>query len=321
MREVEANWLPVRAALHPDGMYFTLRQLAAGKLRDAFMQETVTRLPAAEKIVRIARSDVGKAAADTAPAGLVFHVSRCGSTLISQLLKQHGGLTVYAEPLPVNEILVPPHKWPRHGLIDALRSLGDAFARHAGQPYVLKLSSWNTLFCDIVTEAFPGTPWILSIRDPVEVGVALLRDPPGWLRERTAPANPFPAIIDPGAVSNSFEEYVARLYGAFCEAAARLDDGRGRLVRYETLPDAVWETVAPHFGLAVDSQQRGRMRDAARIDAKAPVGKATGFVRDAAAKQAGAPAALRQALDAHARPPLVRLEELHMPRAAGSCTT
>ncbi len=45
--------------------------------------------------------------------GIVFHVSRCGSTLVSQLLKQHVGVVVYAEPLPVNEILLPPHKWPR----------------------------------------------------------------------------------------------------------------------------------------------------------------------------------------------------------------
>ena len=118
--------------------------------------------------------------------------------MISQLRKTHDNLDVYAEPLPSNELLLPPHKWPRHELVAALRSLGDAFARHARKPCVLKFSSWNTLFCDLLAEAFPDPPWILSLRDP--------------------------------------EEFVARLYGAFCAAAVRLDAGRDQLVHDETLP-------------------------------------------------------------------------------------
>lgn len=314
MRESDDNWLPVRAALHPDGLYLALRQLRAAELQDAFMQETVARVAAAEKLVQVATGDIGKAAAGSAPAGLVFHVARSGSTLISQLLKQQGECVVYAEPLPVNEILVPPHRHSRSVQVGALRSLADAFARHAGRPYVLKLSSWNTLFCDVVAEAFPDTPWILSLRDPVEVGVSLLDEPPGWLGDRAGTTSPFPTLIDPDQASASREEYVARLYGAFCEAACRLDPARGRLVRYEALPAAAWEVVAPHFGLSVDERQRQRMATAARIDAKAPVGRAADFVRDTATKQAAASAQLRQATDAFARPPLERLERIHMPR-------
>lgn len=314
MRESDENWLPVRAALHPDGLYLALRKIGVEELQDAFMQETVVRIPATESVVQIARGDIGKAAAGTAPAGLIFHVARCGSTLISQLLRQHGRLAVYAEPLPVNEILVPPHKWPRPELVGALRSLAAAFARHAQRPYVLKFSSWNTLFCDIVAEAFPDSPWILSIRDPVEVGVSLLREPPGWLRDRTGPTSQFSGFVDPDGTATSPEEYVARLYGAFCAAVGRLDAGRGKLVPYEALPAAVWEIVAPHFRHSIDSQQRQRMAGAARFDAKAPVGKPSGFVGDAANKQAAASVALRQAIDAFARPPMNRLEGIHMAR-------
>ncbi len=130
--------------------------------------------------MHVARDSVGWAARDTAPVGIIFHVARCGSTLLSQSLKRLDDLVVYAEPQPVNEILAPPHKWPRADLVAALRTLSAAFARHARRPYVLKLSSWNTLYCDIVAEAFPDTPWVLSLRDPVEVGVSLLASPPGW---------------------------------------------------------------------------------------------------------------------------------------------
>lgn len=304
MHENQGAPLPVRAALHPTGMYLALRQIDPVELQDPFMQETIARVPAAESVVQIAREDIGKAAPDAAPAGLIFHVARCGSTLISQLLKQHGDIVVYAEPLPVNEILLPPHKWPRNELVAALRSLGEAFARHAQKPYVLKFSSWNTLFCDILAEAFPDSPWILSLRDPVEVGVSLLNQPPGWLRD---PAGPCAHL---GKFS---EEQVARLYGEFCKVAGRLNATCGRLVQYKTLPSAVWEIVAPHFSLAIDSRQRERMAEAARMNSKAPVGKAPVFASDAESKQAAASAGLRRAIDSFARPQLEQLESFHTP--------
>lgn len=313
MHETQGDWLPARAALHPTGLYLSLREIEPAALQDAFMQETIARVGGREAVVQIAREDVGKAESDTAPAGLIFHVARCGSTLISQLLKQHGDVVVYAEPLPFNEILLPPHKWPRSELIAALRSLGDAFARHARKPYVLKFSSWNTFFCDILAEAFPASPWVLSIRDPVEVAVSLLSEPPGWLRDHGGAANPFERQIDPEGEAHSAEERVARLYGAFCEAVCRLDAARGRLVQYEALPATVWDVVAPHFGIAMEESRRLRMADAARLNAKAPVGKAADFVRDGAKKQAAASAALRHAIDAFARPPLERLAGIYLP--------
>ncbi len=311
MHEIQRVGLPVRAALHPTGLYFALRQIGAEELQDAFMQETIARISAPETIVHINKNDIGKAAPDTAPAGLIFHVARCGSTLISQLLKKHDNVVVYAEPLPVNEILSPPHKWPRLELVAALRSLGAALARHARKPYVLKFSSWNTLFCDVLTEAFPNSPWILSLRDPIEVGVSLLREPPGWFRASAEPSRQLSKLVDPEGISKSPEEYVARLYGAFCKAAGRLDAKRGKLVPYEALPAAVWDTVAPHFSLSIDSQQRHRMAEAARTYSKAPVGKAAEFAPDMAMKQAAASADLRQAIDSFARPELERLKKLH----------
>ncbi len=308
MHESEANGLPVRAALRPDGLYLALRAIAPAQLQDAFMQETVVRLPGRESVVRIAAEDLGKAAPGSAPAGVIFHVARCGSTLVAQLLKQHGGVVVYAEPLPVNEVLLPPHRHPRGELVAALRSLGDAFARHAGRPYVLKLTSWNTFFCDIVAEAFPQTPWILCLRDPIEVCVSLIERPPGWLRNADGPVEPFAGLVDPEHGSASVEEYAARAFGAFCRAAARLDAAHGRVLPYPSLPSAIWETVAPHFGLKVDESCRRRMADAAGGDAKAPLGRAKTYASDVARKQAAATASLRAAIDAFAHAPLAGLE-------------
>jgi hypothetical protein len=311
MQAMQGDWLPARAALHPTGLYLALREIRPAELQDPFMQETIARIAARESVVQVAREDVGKGAAGTSPAGIVFHVARCGSTLVSQLLKQHVGVVVYAEPLPVNEILLPPHKWPRAELVAALRSLGAAFERHARKPWVWKLTSWNTLFCDLVCEAFPATPWVLCLRDPVEVSVSLLEKPAGWIWEGDRPAAPFAKAVDPDGASRSREEYVARLYGAFCDASARLDPARGALVDYGSLPDAAWESVATHFGLAVDGPARARMREAAGMNSKAPIGRPEKFAGDAADKRAAASENLRRAIDEYARPALGRLKALH----------
>ncbi|MDP9199107.1 MAG: hypothetical protein M3O07_07835 [Pseudomonadota bacterium] len=289
----------MRAALHPTGLFIASREIAPGELQDPFMQETVVRVAAPERIDQVERALVG-GAPGVVPAGLVFHVSRCGSTLVTQMLKQHGNLVVYAEPLPFNELLLPPHAWPRRELVGAIRSLGHAFARHAGRPFVLKFTSWNTIFCDIVAQAFPSSPWILCVRDPVEVGVSLLERPPGWL-----------GLVDAGRQAATPEEKVAQVLGAFCDSAARLDAARGRLVRYESLPGAVWDIVAPHFSLAIDAAGRQRMQEIAGVQSKSPLGTQAEFVADAAAKQAAASASLRRAIDALARPKLAMLEKIH----------
>ena len=310
MHNRQGDGLPARAALHPTGLYLAMSEIDPRELRDPFMSETIARCKAPQAYTHIAPGELGRAPPGSAPAGLIFHVGRCGSTLVSQLLKEPGELVVYAEPQPVNEILQPPQPWPRQQLVGALRSLAAAFARHARRPYVLKLTSWNTLYAGIVAEAFPHSPWVFCLRDPVEVCVSLLQRPPGW-RRAPGVAQRFAAIVDPGQQSSSQEELMARVYGALCDGAARLDPGRGRLVEYETLPAAIWRDVAPLFSLPVDVEARQRMAQAATRHAKAPATNAAPFAADSAAKQAAASATLRQAIDALARPAIERLRAIH----------
>jgi hypothetical protein len=288
-------------------LYVALRDIDPAELHDPFMQETIKRVPARETLIEITKTELGELAQESAPAGIVFHVARCGSTLVSKMLKQHTGLVVYSEPLPLNEILLPPHKWARADLAAALRALGHLMRRHAGRPYVMKLTSWNTLFCDLVAEAFPETPWALCVRDPLEVCVSLMQSTPGWLRNATQAGHPFAPQVDPKRQSQTQEDYVARLFAAFCVAADRLDRKRGLLLAYDTLPDAVWRSLAPHFGVTITDAVKDKMALASGAYSKAPIASARIFVPDDAAKRAAASPALRAAVDGLARPAFERL--------------
>lgn len=309
MHAAQGDWLPVRAALHPTGLFLAMRDIAPDDLQDAFMQETIVRVAASERVVQVPRElcafeGTGE---DATPAGIIYHVARAGSTVVSQLLKHQGASVVYSEPLPFNELLLPPHRWPRVELVTALRALGHTFARHARGPYVLKLTSWNAYYCDLLAEAFPAAPWIACLRDPVEVAVSLQGRLSGWLRGSDESSRRLLQIVDPAGEARTPEQLVARAYGAICDSLCRLDPARGLLVPYETLPAAVWERVAPHFSLVVDPDAQRRMAGAALRTAKAPIGQPAEFVSDSAAKQAAASAALRDAVVAHARPALDRL--------------
>jgi hypothetical protein len=301
--------LPVRAALHPSGLYLMQRAIPRGELTDPFLVETTSRLPGPDSFLHVEPQQLGRLAPAEAPAGLIFHLSRCGSTLLTQMLRRHPGVTVYSEPQAINEILFPPHPWPRAQLVAALRSTAAALSRHANGPYVIKFTSWTTLYCDLLAEAFPHSPWAFSWRDPLEVAVSLTQSLPGWFRDEQGKR--LARIVDPENAATSPDGYAARAIGAMAAAALSLNPASGRLIAYEHLPGAVWDDLGPHFGLNLDHDIRARMADAATLNAKKP---ATAFVPDAATKRAAASPELIAAVDAHARPPLAKLLALHAGR-------
>ncbi|MEZ5498886.1 MAG: hypothetical protein R3E77_05570 [Steroidobacteraceae bacterium] len=308
MAVAEQSALPTRAILRPDGLYVAVRDIPASALRDPFMQQTVERMSAVDSLVHVTPDRLAQATPMPEPAGLIFHVARCGSTLVSQMLKECANLVVYSEPGPFNELLLPPPAVPRAQLVTSLRALGGLFARHAGSNYVIKFSSWNTLFCDLLAEAFPSSPWLLCLRDPIEVAVSLARETPAWIRAGSEPARRLAAVVDPQGAATCAEDYIARVYGAFCVAAARLPASRGWLLHYEELPQAVWQTVAGHFSLAPDTATENAMRAVSRLYSKAPVGSAVAFDSDSVIKRSLAAPVLRDAVARYASPQLLALE-------------
>ena len=202
------------------------------------MQETIARCQARDDRTHRQRRTRRRRSGHS-PVGLIFHVARCGSTLdlaVAQENRRPRRLRRAAasqrDPATTARVAAP-----RAG--GRASSTGAAFARHARQPYCLKLTSWNTLYCDLLAEAFPQAPWVLAlVRSRRSRASSLLARPPGWSGDAAGrrPAASA-AVVDPaGASKTSREEFIARVYGAFCEAAARLDPSRGRLVPVRGAP-------------------------------------------------------------------------------------
>ncbi|MEK7782030.1 MAG: hypothetical protein AAB370_11075 [Verrucomicrobiota bacterium] len=243
------------------------------------------------------------------PAGIIMHAARVGSTLQIACLRCSKGLTAYSEPTVINDLLhgllIPAQTraW-RAEMVAALRFIVDLIGQHASGPFVLKLRSWNSLFAPLISDAFPMTPWAFAVRSPVEVGVSIERKPPTWMRTFTDADNPFLPFAAAHGDPRSHETYFAGMFASFCDAIGDIDKRLGRLIRYEDLPNAVWESVCPHFGILLDVNEINLMKSVALYDAK--LGGL--FVPDAQPKQAAASAALRGAASQIAEPALRRLE-------------
>jgi hypothetical protein len=236
------------------------------------------------------------------PDGLVFHMSRCGSTLVAQMLAAVPGHLVLSEPQPLDAVVL----WAVTGgatpeqQVAAVRATVAALGRGAARRRFLKLDGWHARALPLFRAAFPRTPWAFLYRDPVEVLVSQMRQRglqtvPGLL--------PAAALGFAPEVATSEEDYVARVLAAACGAA--LAEPGGIAVAYPELPDAVADRIAPHFGFVPDASETAAMARAAARDAKAPDAR---FAPDGAAKRAEATPAIRAAAAAHLAPLHAALE-------------
>lgn len=211
---------------------------------------------------------------DIRPDGFIFHMSRCGSTLISRSLAAAESLFVVSEPPPVDEIIQGSRTSSPEQRSNWLRGIVSALAqvRRPGQThYLIKLDSWHIRSLPLFRAAFPDVPWLFVYRDPLEVMASQLRRPG---------LHTSPGAMDPAILGMRFEDIIsltrplwcARVLGDFMAAALCFrDDPNGMFVDYRELPGAIRGKIARHFGLELSAKDAARVEAATRQDSKNPL--------------------------------------------------
>ena len=273
-----ARWTPVRFDLTRSTPTVDWADLSAERFVEPFFDQTVARWstgPDAQPLVRTGLDALLALDSEPSldPAGLIFHFSRCGSTLVSRLLSTLPGVVVVAEPSPLNALLgLDPSRVDGATLVQVVRLLVRALGRRRHgdeQKFVLKCTSWNVRRQEILTAAFPDTPWAWVQRDPAQVVASLLATPPGWLGHHVPPVQTALRFgIDPSAVATMTRaEFTARALGAMLFSASA-GPPRRICVDHAELPGAVWQRVAPHFGIEIDAAGIEGMAEQARFYSK-----------------------------------------------------
>lgn len=288
------QWMPIGIRARPPGWAATWCFFEGIRPTDPFFQQTLNHAlgdPARMLFLRETPvgflADLARDHPGIAPSGFIFHLSRCGSTLVSRMLASLARNLVISEAPVIDQAIqlaergalgAPP------GSTAVLRGLVSAIAqpRNGEDRLFIKFDSWHVRQLPAILDAFPEVPWIFLYRDPVEILVSQGR----MLGSQMVPGivDPRRLGIDPGSVDPAaLGEYSARVLAQLCRAAiANRGLGRGLFVNYSELPGAVHGPISRHFGADPSPAESSAMADCARFDAKAP---GMAFEADSAAKQ------------------------------------
>lgn len=182
IREALSNWIPVKLATENGETVFRWLYTGHRKFAEPFFDETIQRclpLPQNSKGYKSV-SAVGMLPewADeidyVTPSAFIFHISRCGSTLLSQALSLDPGTISLSEVALFDSILrLPLGKFAndtvgvRELLTAAVKFYGAR--RDAESRLFIKTDCWHLMFYKQIRAAYPETPFIIVYRDPAPV--------------------------------------------------------------------------------------------------------------------------------------------------------
>lgn len=310
-----AGWTPIYTYFAAGRPVLDCCYTGARRFTEPFFGDTIDRLCRDPAVMLFRRQAPLDRAAEwlrlhpgLPPTGFIFHMSRCGSTLVARMLGSIPSNRVLSEPTALNGVLraaLLDSSLPREAHRERLRAVVNLL----GVPlpgetrYFLKLDCWHVLALPLFVEAFPGVPWVFLHRDPSEVLVSQVRSAGAWS---------IPGALEPEVFGLRHSdtlprpEYLARVLARFCDAAHRDRAlGRGLLAAYEDLPDFALGPLLNHFGLSFTPAELELMRAAARDNAKTP---ALPFSDDRANKRDALTPALRALVDRWLAPACARLQ-------------
>jgi len=178
-----ANWIPFRLEKNPEGWLLKWLHLGGKRITEPFFDETINYCRSIQKRVSRFESCSGPALLEAAtdhvtalqPGAFVFHVSRCGSTLLSQAFAESESCISIAEAPLLDEILRCTEHDPsidnaqREDWFKAALSWMGQMRTGKESTYIVKLDSWHIHFYEVLRAWFPEVPFFFLTRRPGEI--------------------------------------------------------------------------------------------------------------------------------------------------------
>ncbi len=277
------GWFPVKIHFERDRIAWA--HLGGETFRDPFFFQTIHRLICSRTPPRM-QASTGAALLEQvdlfdglAPNGFIFHVSRCGSTLVSNMCMRLPQNLVIAEATPINASL--RHFMARSqseeavSWLHAVMAAFGATALPSQHHFIVKFSSWNLFLLPLIERAFPHVPRIILYRDPVEVLASNLLRHGGWLRERGRfnPATLIGAEAARGHKQWDEATHAIRILQGMYRAVLTHANQDTLLVNYEDIGPRVLPPILNHFGIQASAEEREHMAGALAVYSKDPRGR------------------------------------------------
>jgi hypothetical protein len=211
------------------------------------------------------------------PTAFIFHVSRCGSTLLTQLLSTDEQNIVLSEVPFFDDLLRAPYQPSGISKQEAGVLLKSAFKfygqkRTGNEKHLyVKLDSWHINFYQELMELFPDVPFIMLYRKPNEV-----LDSHRKLRGMQA----VPTVIEPeifgftseDLTANNLDAYLAKVLERYFEKYLEIIkmDKLSMLLNYNEGIITMVERIAAFTGIGFGDQQLADMRERSKFHSKFP---------------------------------------------------
>ncbi len=218
VKDFISNWIPTKLVEKDNEVYFEWLYLADIPFAEPFFEETIAKCRSHNynsnrfKLVSTAANiiDWSKELDFVDLKGLVFHVSRCGSTMLSQSLATSPENIMISEAPLIDQIL-RSNAFDENAktvlLQSVLKFLGQK--RFPEQKHlIIKLDAWSIFEASYLRSIFPKIPFALLYRDPADV----LKS-----HQKMAGMHMVPSLIPPsvfGITSKEIEEVNYKQYQA-----------------------------------------------------------------------------------------------------------
>ena len=247
--------------------------------------------------------------------GVVFHESRCGSTLVANALTAMNPKEnrVYSESAPPITALksICGEKYQSCSVHQAAQILADTIylMSRSNDPQekrvFFKIQSVGALNIEVFQNAFPRTPWIFVYRDPVQVMMSQLKMGAKYANCVRGRGRPNQLVTELAHAKDlrvrelTDEQFCAAHLGTITESAVdamQRQPHLGTPVNYVQLPDILYKDILPNkFGVKLSQEEIDNIVQISGVYSKGTGGRSGEFKSDSEAKEHSATTEVKEA--------------------------
>lgn len=228
-------------------------------MRFGFFSDSIKQLPKTERFSQITTLDVlydNNTPAMKENIRTIFHCSRCGSTLLCQMLKQLDNCLILGEPTIIGQILKEKSfsKKQKLTLLSNILNIYTQWGWTKNQSVIIKFTSWHMNYFELLREPLNNSSHLFLYREPNAVVSSLVKHPPTWLKKSTTNQDLL------SAAANAYSQNIESMLKHSKKNAVAL-------LNFNHLSQSIGN-VLDHFKLAHNDHLIQQMKEQMQYDAK-----------------------------------------------------